>query len=279
MHGPHAARRCLENPENPIPDVHHTGLPASCYTCDARVTGFCSELKSDMLSRLASRQSWLELPANHFLPSENPSGTYAGILVRGYLRVVHYAEDGGRQIVDLRCPGEFVGFRGLNTDLLVLETATKVRICRFDDDEYNRMISANPAFRRIVYAHIKSEIDRLRYFTWSLGAVDPKARLAGFFCMATGFMPWRPLPNGGGILTLELPRADIADLLGTTIETISRITQSLARGGFIRIHDPKHFEIPDLGILAHLGAGDSVQAIGKPALPQGASSRSDDDGQ
>lgn len=251
-------------------------VPVSCYTCIARVTGFCAALDENMHARLTSRQSWLDLPANHQLPCENPSGSYAGVLVRGYLRVVHYAEDGGRQIVDLRCPGEFIGFRGLNTDRLVLETATKVRICRFDDGEYNRLITSRPDFRRIVYAQVKSEIDRLRHFTWSIGALDPKARLAAFLVLATRFMPWRPLTGGGGILTIELPRADIADLLGTTIESISRITQKMARDGVIRIHDPRHLEIFDPEMLVNssamggLGVSDRVPRI---------SCSSDDDGQ
>lgn len=253
MHGSHAAWTNLGMPTCQGPNPSDI-LPSSCYTCSARATGFCSAINLGMHARLAGRQSWLDLPANHLLPCDNPSGTYAGILVRGYLRVVHYAEDGGRQIVDLRCPGEFIGFRGLNTDLLVLETATKVRICRFDDGEYNRLIATRPEFRRFVYAQVKSEIDRLRYFTWSLGALDPRARMAAFFVKATSFMPWQRLPTGGGILILELPRADIADLLGTTIESISRIIQKMARNGYIRIHDPKHLEIPDLEILAQVGA-------------------------
>lgn len=278
MHGPHASWESPKAPTSPAP-YDSSPLPASCYTCNARVTGFCSALKDNLHARLADRQSWLDFPANHLVPCDNPSGTYAGVLVRGYLRVVHYAEDGGRKIVDLRCPGEFVGFRGLNTDLLVLETATKVRICRFDDGEYNRMIATCPEFRRFIYTQIKSEIDRLRYFTWSIGALDPGARLAAFFVLAMRFMPWRSLPTGGGILTIALPRADIADLLGTTIESISRITQKMARDGFIRIHDPRHLEIFDPGMLASLGALSGAAMAEASSGLLTASGDTDDDGQ
>ena len=67
-------------------------------------------------------------------------------------------------------------------------------------------------------------------------------------------MPWEPLPGGGGVLDLDLPRADIADLLGTTIESISRISRKFHREGLIRIVDPRRFAIPDLARLARRGS-------------------------
>ena len=79
-------------------------------------------------------------------------------------------------------------------------------------------------------------------------------------------MPYTPLPEGGGLLTVELPRADIADLLGITVETISRVTRRLEAEGIIRIRTAQSFEIPDLGRLVRIGCYETtIGLIDTPA--------------
>jgi CRP/FNR family transcriptional regulator len=66
-------------------------------------------------------------------------------------------------------------------------------------------------------------------------------------------MPYQPLPDGTGVLSVSLPRRDIADLLGTTLESISRAAHKLADSGIIEIRDPARFRILDLPRLIALG--------------------------
>lgn len=224
-----------------------------CDICGLRGGAFCGRIAGGTLARLVDRRGRLDFAANHQLPFDSSLKDCLGVVQLGYLRLVHYTQDGNRRLVGLKCPGEFVGLQFHKTERLVLETATEARICRFDPAEYRRLMATDSGFRRLAYAQVRSEIDRLHYFSWSLAALSPRERLAGFLVLAARLMPWQPLAAGGGVLSMELSRLDIADLLGTTVETISRTTRKMARDGLIAIRDPQHFEIPCLDDLARLG--------------------------
>ena len=58
--------------------------------------------------------------------------------------------------------------------------------------------------------------------------------------------------NLGGFVELPITRADMADYLGLTIETVSRQFTRLKTMKLINIIDKRHIEIPDLDALAQL---------------------------
>lgn len=237
---------------------------SACTACHLRSAGFCRGLDDPALEIVAKRSVLVSLPANHEV-FDGSCGVGFGILVRGYLRRVHYTADGRRQIVSLTVPGETFSLQ--ETDGRgVLETATKAQICRIQSSSYTKALRDSDQFRHLIFRQAQAKLDRLRDLTWALGALGPEERLAGFLVRSIGFMPWQPLPTGGGVLTIELARTDIADLLGTTLESISRISQRFHREGLIRIHDPRHFEIPDPARLAMRGAVTEVRhPSGTPA--------------
>ena len=53
---------------------------------------------------------------------------------------------------------------------------------------------------------------------------------------------------------LPLTRADIADFLGLTIETVSRQMTKLRKDGVIQIENNRHVTVPDMERLAHRAA-------------------------
>lgn len=243
------------------PDGPAEQLPPACAVCAVHESGFCGKLSGCRLEELTRHRTWLDLPADRELRVDGHANRWAGVLVHGYLRMAHYDLDGDRKLVGLKLPGDLLGPRSSEADDFVLETSTDVRICRFDLDVFNRLFATSDAFRHLTYGQARSEVDRLHFLTWTLGALDTKERLAAFLATAIRYMPWQPLSEGGGVLTMDLPRRDVADLLGTTVESISRITQSMDREGLIRIRDPYHFEIPDVGRLARLGGIEELTTV------------------
>jgi CRP/FNR family transcriptional regulator len=233
-----------------------------------RGSGLCAALDEPVRRELSRRASVARLPAGVTLCPAGEEMPYFAILASGYLRSVRYGAGGERQVVGLTLPGEPV-VPG-RPRLAELETATPVRLCRIERGTYERLIRLNGGLRREVYAQARGELDRLRWIAWTLGALRPEERIAAFLVAATGFMPWQPLAGGGGVLSVELGRADIADLLGTTVETLSRTTRRLHREGLIVIRDPWHFAIPDAARLAPPGSlpepGTAFPALpGRPA--------------
>lgn len=115
------------------------------------------------------------------------------------------------------------------------------------------MVNQNNSLRAELFRQKQDQLDRLHWLTWSLGTLGPEERLSAFLALSTKIMPYRPLPDGTLVMSLQLSRRDIADLLGTTVESICRIVHKLANTGIIEIRGPAYFRILDLPELIALG--------------------------
>lgn len=171
----------------------------------------------------------------------------------GILRLQRYGYDGRRHILSIFLPGEIVGFDGEFRNGVDVETATQSGLCRINRRSFDRMLNDNDSLRAEIFRQKQDQLDRLHWLTWSLGALSPEERYCAFLALSTRFMPYQTESDGSAVLSLQLPRVDIADLLGTTVETICRINRKLSKAGVIAIKDPAHFSIPDLHQLTLLG--------------------------
>ena len=176
-----------------------------------------------------------------------------GIIVSGYVRLQQDALDGRRQIVTLMTPGDIVGDAALNRQGYSLQTSTEVTLCQFDRPGFERLMKTAADLGRAVYLLRTAKLDQLGLMIWTLGLLSVEERVCAFLALCTKFMPYRVGVTGVGMLTLDLPRGDIADLLGTSPESISRITNRLDAAGVIHINSPRQFDIPDLDRLIAMG--------------------------
>ena len=176
----------------------------------------------------------------------------------GILRLQRHSYNGRRQILSLFLPGEIVGFDGELREGATVETATQSGLCRIDRRKFDKMVDQVNTLRAELFRQKHEQLDRLHWLTWSLGALAPEERLCAFLALSSKFMPYQTLPDGTGVLSVQLPRKDIADLLGTTVETISRIVHKLAERGVIEIRDPSHFRLLDLPRLIAIGQIDGI---------------------
>jgi CRP/FNR family transcriptional regulator len=171
----------------------------------------------------------------------------------GILRLQRFAYDGRRQILSLFLPGEIVGFEAEFREGLSVETVTQCGLCRIDRRKFDTLLNENDDLRADLFHQKQDQLDRLLWLTWSLRALSPDERVCAFLALSTRFMPCHPLPDGTIGLSMQLPRTDIADLLGTTVETICRISRKLSENGVIEVKGSSHFRIRDLKQLVALG--------------------------
>ena len=239
---------------------------AICDRCTVRTVGLCGLIDDSARGQLIANRHSVSYPANTTLWGEGEVSEFIGIVTQGYLRLERYGVDGRRQIASILMPGDVVGDTLGRPSTFAVAAATKATVCRFDARVFQQQERTDPAFRRAVYRQRMMKVEQLRGLSWVLGALNAEERLCAFLSMATQYMPYTPLPEGGGLLTVELPRADIADLLGITVETISRVTRRLEAEGIIRIRTAQSFEIPDLGRLVRIGCYETtIGLIDTPA--------------
>lgn len=195
----------------------------------------------------------VDLEADCEVISDRAPSRHVWLVKTGILRFQHYSYDGKRQILSLALPGEIVGYGREWREGMSLETATQGSLCRIDKRDYDRSLQSDYRLRTAFYIQQQDQLDRLRWLTWLIGALRPDERLSAFLAVSTRFMPCQPLPDGTAVLSMLLSRSDIADLLATSVESISRIVHKLDQAGVIEIKDPAHFRIVNLQGLTGLG--------------------------
>jgi CRP/FNR family transcriptional regulator len=169
-------------------------------------------------------------------------------VVSGCVLVWSSLADGRRLIRQVALPGDAIGFAAGAGHTASAETVvpTRLRAVSADDDHRDRLL--------------RRHIDTLEAHALSLARMSALERLAGFLLRLaehTG-APRRKAV----VVDLVLGRAEIADHLGLTIETVSRGLTKLRRDGLIRLEKYDHAVIiPDLAALA-VTASLSVPSVG-----------------
>ncbi|WP_158243093.1 Crp/Fnr family transcriptional regulator [Acidimangrovimonas sediminis] len=225
----------------------------ACRNCPARSGGFCGNLPAHLLPRLSRLAAPATHTAEHWLWDLDGEGRFVTVVRAGYLRLLRYSSGGRRLVLGIAGPGAMVGEILPHRGRYGVECATDVTLCTFGRAALERLEHEDAGFRRTLHAERRRALGALQDHIWMRGLQTPEERLASFLSRATQMLPYQTLPDGGGVLTLEIPRADIADLVGTSRETISRITHRWQDEGLIAIPDGGHLVIRDPAQLARRG--------------------------
>jgi CRP/FNR family transcriptional regulator len=242
---------------------------AKCKDCFISRGGICADIEPRTRALLGNQAVTHQFNANQIVWDGEHAPPFVGIVVSGYLRLQRYSFDGRRQIISLLKKGDVIGGLSRTQQDFSIEAATDAAICKIERRVFERMMEQDRALQRAVYDVHVAKLEELRWLTWSLGGLAADERLTAFLVMATTYMPYQPQPDGSSILTVDLPRHDIADLLGTSVESISRISKRLEAAGAIEIISARHFRIPDLQALIKLGClEDTFDRMRSAMLPQ-----------
>lgn len=188
---------------------------------------------------------------------------YVGCVNRGILRMQKTLHDGRRQIVGLMVEGDMFG-RVFEAPMdYAIEAATEASICMFKRSQFEELMNQSLELERFVLMNILNELDRARDWMVILSNHKVSGRLAGFLVvLCTRFVGIdHVLRVGSGSLEVNVPinRVDLAHLLGTRVESISRAFAALAKADIIRIHTPYLIEVLDIRRLVE-EAGDEDMA-------------------
>jgi CRP/FNR family transcriptional regulator len=177
--------------------------------------------------------------------------------------------DGKRQIFDFALPGDIIGLGASETYTCCAQTIGQARLkCLPLSSMYDRA-AQNPMFGLELYRAISRELDATRDLLLTLGQLGALERVATFLLV----LAKRSAQSGNrpsNVLQLPMTRSDIADLLGLTIETISRSLTRLRQRNLIKIVHNSEIRILDIEQLRNLAGldqnGMAADALEKEAV-------------
>jgi CRP/FNR family transcriptional regulator len=208
----------------------------------------CGALTGDELMSLSAHTRLVTHHAGDELAGEKmPVESYATV-ISGVVKLTKTLEDGRQQIVGLQFAPDFLGRLHANENGVSAEAASDVHLCRVPKAAMERLVKSTPAVAERLMEQTMRELDEARDWMVTLGRKTAAEKVASFlFLIATHLDPEATGENRR--FDLPLSRADIADFLGLTIETVSRQMSKLKSEGVISIVANRHIEVAKLSKL------------------------------
>ncbi|RAL98738.1 transcriptional regulator FnrN [Agrobacterium sp. MS2] len=234
--------------------IHNSEEPVVCRSCEARHGGLCSTLTPQQLCDLNRHSSRKKLEAGNELLGQGELVTSYGNILNGVVKLSKMMSDGRQQIVGLQFAPDFLGRPFMAESKMTAEAATDVEICLFPRRVVDRMVSEVPDMERKLHSQSLKELDEARDWMLTLGRKSAQEKVASFLYMIATHID--PENDDKSCFDLPLSRADIADFLGLTIETVSRQMTKLRKEGIVRIENNRHITVPDLDALSEAAGND-----------------------
>lgn len=225
------------------PPPEEAGPIGPCLHCQVRQLAVCSVLSREEMRALDATASLHALEPGEVLVRQGEPRRHVFTVTRGALRLVRLSADGRRQVAGFAMPGDFVGLSGAAVHQHDIEALGATELCRFGADTLQRLGTQYPHLQGKLLERACIELDSAREQMMSLARMNPTERMADFLLKLAAQQA--RAGNPGPSITLPMPRADIADHLGLTVETVSRCLTALRTRGLIALPGTYRVDILD----------------------------------
>ncbi len=233
--------------ENRRKDIHNSEIPVVCIACEARHGGVCGALTPGQLTELSRYATRRAVEAGSEMIGQGQATQNHANIIRGVVKLSKMMSDGRQQIVGLQFAPDFMGRPFTRESALSAEAATDIDICAFPHAIVERLMAEAPGLEHRLHEQALKELDEAREWLLTLGRKTAQEKVASFlYLIATHVDPGEDAANE---FDLPLSRADIADYLGLTIETVSRQITKLRKDGVIRIDNNRRVFVPVMARL------------------------------
>ena len=204
-----------------------------CGSCGARPLSVCGSIDDTDLGRLDALAEHIVLGSGEALIREGDDARHVFNITSGSVRVYKLLPDGRRQITGFLFAGDFLGLATGETYVFSAEAIEPATACRFRKSDYRALIRETPALEAALLERATHELAAAQNQMLLLGRKTALEKIATFLLDLPGHDPARVAEPGH--VHLPMTRSEIADYLGLTIETVSRVVTKLKTGGVIRL--------------------------------------------
>lgn len=229
-----------------------------CAHCHVRRLAICGALEPAELEPMARLVTHKRLAKGDQLFEENAAADHVYTLTSGAMRLCKLLPDGRRQIIGFALPGDFLGLTASQRYFYSAESIAETTLCRFKQSDLAVLFRLFPHLQDRLLRMTSGELAAAQDQMLSLGRKEPVERVASFLASLARRM--RRFGDPGPTVTLPMTRADIADYLGLTIETISRSFTKLKSARIIVLPSPERVFVADPARLAALARGEAAQS-------------------
>lgn len=223
-----------------------------CHDCKARLFSVCAALTSDELEELEALSRPIGLSPRQALFAQDDEATAVYNVTDGAIRLSRLLPDGRRHVMGFALIGDFLGLALPERFGVTAEALVPANLCRFERGAFKALVADKPHLLQRLHERAGYELTLAQDQMMLLGRRTAEEKVALFLVG----LRQRYARIGRDSVTLELPmgRQDIADHLGLTIETVSRMLTRFDRERIILIV-PGGVRLLDPARLDRLAAG------------------------
>lgn len=205
-----------------------------------------------ILGQIGSIQS---LSAGQTLMWEGDEASVVANVIEGVLKLSTSLTDGREQIVSIAYPADFIGRPFGKKAPYTITAITDASVRTFQRTGFDNFVREHPKLEHKMLERTLSELDRARQWMLTLGRKTAQEKLASFLLD----MSERLTDECCEEIVLPLDRFDlpfgrqqIGDILGLTIETVSRQLTELTKANLIELPGQRKVVILDRSVLQSL---------------------------
>ena len=202
----------------------------------------------DLGPALSLRGTRMRFERNAEIFGEGEAAEYLYRVVSGAVRTMRFTNDGRRQILGFHLPGDVFGIELGQCHSLTAEALAATEVIMVRRSALEKAASDDPRAARCWLEHASKTINNARDHALLLGRKGAGERVAAFLLgISERFVRAQDFD-------LPMSRADIADYLGLTIESVSRAFTEMERKSVIGLPTSRHVVMRNRSTLAMAAA-------------------------
>ena len=230
---------------------HCAGCHGVPHVCARNVPIFAA-LDEEGLAEVNSLIQSLSYGKGELLFNQGDVGTHLYIVRSGRVKLYNVSAEGRQQILRILSHGDFFGELTLFQDtrqFCYAETMETSDICQLRQADFRALLGREPKVAMALLEAMSVRLSQAESFISDLTLKTVEERLISWLMMKaqTGVKMGQEVE-----ITLDLNREELAHLLGTTIETVSRRLNGLQADGVLTLHGHRSLVINDMDGLEAL---------------------------
>lgn len=230
--------------------------PQSCRLCRSFEIGIFSDLSEKDLKSIEQSKTTNRYRRKQIIFYEgNPVvGLYC--IQSGKVKLYKTTDEGKQQILKIAQGGDILGHSSLFTDTPHIATAEVIEesdICFLDKNKFLSSLQANPSIALKLIGQLSRELNRSEEQVLDFAYKSVRVRFVEFLLMLK--QNFGVYEQGAYRLQIALSREELAQAIGTTVETAARLISEFRAEGLIDVEKKSIFikEPQKLLDLIHAG--------------------------
>lgn len=210
--------------------------PLHCQKCNSRGKSVFCDLSSEHLQEIDGSKATNHYKSHQvlFYEGNHPYGLYC--VNSGRIKIYKMDPNGHQQIVRIAGPGDIMGYRCLLAGepySATAETIEEAAVCFFDKKTFFHILETHPTTASHVMTTLAKDLGRAENQMTNLVHKNIRERLAE---LLLNFKVKYGEKTAKGIkINLSLTREELAELIGTTQESVIRLITEFKNDGFINV--------------------------------------------